>query len=79
MAERRHDPGLGSEPAEEALVEGEGIVEHFDRDAPAQGHVVGDVDVGRRSRPDGSKEPVPTSDDASDLISQAGTGHWSRG
>ncbi len=78
VVERRHRPGLGPEAAQEALVGGQGVVEHLDGDAPAQPHVVGDVDVGRRPRTDGREQAVSASDHAPDLVSQAGTGHHPR-
>jgi hypothetical protein len=75
VAERGDRPRLGPEATQEPLVLRERVAEDLDRDPAPQVDVVGDVDIGRRARADGSEQPVPASDHAADLVSQAGTDH----
>ena len=78
MVERGGGPGLGLEPAQERLVVGERRVQHLDRDATAQAHVLGEEDMGGRAGADRGQQAVPTTEHAADLIHEAGQGHEPR-
>ncbi len=71
MAEGGGGLGLGSEAAQESFVAGQSGVEHLDRHPPAQGDVVGQVDLGRRSAADGCVEPVAPAEHAAELLRQS--------
>ena len=60
--------GLGPEPAQEGLVLGQRRVQHLHRHPAAQHHVVGHEHVGRGTRSHGREEPVPASEDATDVV-----------
>ena len=63
--------GLGPEAAQEGFVVGQGGVQHLDRDASPQRHVLGQEDVSGRTRADGSEQAVPAAEHAAELVRHA--------
>ena len=70
--------GLGLEPAQEALVVGQAVVEQLDRHAAAQPGVLGEEHLGRRAGADGRQESVTTAEHATDELGHTRHSHSSR-
>ena len=66
------------EAAEEALVVGQGRVQHLEGDASTERDVLGQEDLGGRARADRREHPVAPAMDAADLVGHARRGHASR-
>ena len=79
MVETGRGLGLGAEAADEGLVAGVGLVQELDGHPALQPGVLGQEDLGRGPGPDGRQEPVPTREDPTDLVVQAGHGHGPEG
>ena len=78
VVEGRRRLRLGPEAAEEGVVLGQRRVQHLHRDAPAEPHVVGQVDLGGRAGADGGDQPISPAEDATDLVRHAGHDHAAR-
>ena len=68
VVEGGRGPGLGPEPTEEGLVVGEGGVQHLDRHPAPQAHVVSHEDMAGTAASDGGEQPVPVTEDATDVV-----------
>ena len=75
VVEAGGDLGLGPEAAQEAGVLGEGEVQHLDRDAAAQPHVVGHVHPTGRARADRGEQAIATGEDAAGEVTDTTARH----
>ena len=79
VVQRRRGLGLGLEATQEHGVVGQRRVQHLDRHAAAELHVVGHVDLGGRAGTDQGREPVPIGEHPTDQLAHRCGSHGQDG